>query len=74
MRLINPFANISMGITFTEKCITNEQHNFVLNLSQTLDLKSSNKLVALQKLSIYYTWKNLRRQYKSDKRKIIAPI
>ena len=55
MRLINPFANISTGITFTEKSITNEQHNFVLNLSQTLDLKSSNKLVALQKLSIYYT-------------------
>ena len=29
--------------------------------------------VALQKLSINYTWKNLRKQYKSNKLKIIAP-
>ena len=31
------------------------------------------KHVALQKLSIIYTWKNLRKQYKSNKLKIIAP-
>ena len=32
---------------------TNEPHNFVLNLSQRLDLRSSDKHVALQNLSIY---------------------
>ena len=37
-----------------------EPHKFVLNLSQMLDLRSSNKHVALQNLSIYYTWKNIR--------------
>ena len=40
----------------------NEQHKFVVSLSQRLDLLSSNKNVALQNLSIYYTWKSLRKQ------------
>ena len=31
---------------------TNEPHKFVLNLSQRLDLRSSNKHVALHSLSI----------------------
>ena len=45
---------------------TNEPHKFVLNLSQRLDLRSLNKHVALQKLSIYYTWKNIRKLYKNN--------
>ena len=58
----------------TENSKTNELHQFVLNLSrQRLDLRSSDKLVALQNLSIYYTWKNIRKQYKNNKLKIIAP-
>ena len=32
---------------------TNEPHKFVLSLSQRLDLKNSNKHIALQNLSIY---------------------
>ena len=56
----------------TENRKTNDPHKFVLNLSQRLDLKSSNKHVALQNLSFYYTWKNIRKQYKDNKRKIIA--
>ena len=51
----------------------NEPHKFVLNLSQRLDLRSSNKHVALPNLSIYYMWKNIRKQYKKHKFKIIAP-
>ena len=43
----------------TENSESNEPHKFVLNLSQRLDLRSSNKYVALQNLSIYYTWKIL---------------
>ena len=46
---------------------------FVLNLSQRLDLKSLNKYVSHQNLSIYYTWKNVRKQCKNNKVKIIAP-
>ena len=52
---------------------TNESYKFLLNLSQRLDLRGSNKHVALQKLSIYYTWKNIRKQYKNNKLKVIAP-
>ena len=49
----------------TENSKTNEPHKFVLNLSQRLDLRSSNKHVALQNLSIYYTWKNIKNSIKA---------
>ena len=39
----------------TENSKTNEPHTFVLNLSHRLDLKSSNKDVDLQNISIYCT-------------------
>ena len=42
-------------------------------MSQRLDLSISNKNVALQNLSIYYTWKNKSQQYKNNNLKIIAP-
>ena len=57
----------------TEKIKTNEPHKFFLNLSQRLNLRSSYKHVALQNIPIYYTWKNIRKQYKNNKLKIIAP-
>ena len=57
----------------TEDSETNEQPAFVPTLSQRLDVRSSNKHVALQNLSIYYTWKNIRKQYKNNKLKIIPP-
>ena len=50
----------------------NEPHKFVIKLSQRLDLRSSNKSVALQNLCIYYTWKNVRKQYKNNNLKVIA--
>ena len=50
----------------TENSKTNKPHKFVLNLSQRLDFRSSNKHVALQNLSIYYTWKNVRKQNKNN--------
>ena len=45
----------------TENSKTNEPHKVVLNLSQRLDLRSLDKHVAHQNLSIYYTWKNIRK-------------
>ena len=56
-----------------ENSKTNEPHKFVFNLSQRLDLRSSDKHVALQNLSIYYMWKNIRKEYKNNKLKIVAP-
>ena len=74
-RLVNYYPNIRMETTFmnTENSKTNEPHKFFLNFSQRLDIRSSYKHVALQNLSICYTWKNIRQQLKNNKLKIIAP-
>ena len=58
----------------TENSKADETLQFVLNLSKRLDLRSSNKNVALQNFSIYYMWKNIRKQDKNNKLKTIAPI
>ena len=55
----------------TKNSKTNKPHKFVYNLSQGLDLRSSNKHVSLHNLSIYYTRNNIRQVYKL---KIIAPM
>ena len=57
-----------------ENSKTNEPYKFVLNLSQRLDLRSSNKHVAVQNLSIYYMCKNVRKQHKKNTLKIITLI
>ena len=57
----------------TENSKVNEPHNFFLNFSQSLDLKTSNKHVAPQKFFICYMWKNIKKQCKINKLKIIAP-
>ena len=36
-------------------------HRLLLNLSDQINLKRSNKYVALSNFSIYYTWKNIKR-------------
>ena len=74
-RLTNYCPNISLGIKFmnTETSKTSKPQKFGLSLPQRLDLKNSDKYVAFQNLSIYYTWKNIRQQYKNNKLKVIAP-
>ena len=57
----------------TENSKANEPHKFVFNFSQRLDLKSPNKHAALQKLSVSYTWENMRQQYKNNNLNLIAP-
>ena len=53
----------------TENSETSQPHILVLNLSQRLDLRSSSKHIVLKNLSIYYTSKNIRQQYKNNKLK-----
>ena len=62
-----------MVLINTKNRKTNEPHKFALNLSQRLELKRSNKHVALQNLSIYYTWKNTRNNIETNILKIVAP-
>ena len=57
----------------TEISKTNEPHRFKLGLTDKLNLKNPNKKMALANLSIYYTWKNIKSEYKNNKFKISAP-
>ena len=57
----------------TESSKANELHKSVRNLLQRLELRSSNKYVALQSLSISYKRKNIGKHYKNNKLKIITP-
>ena len=52
---------------------TDEKHRFVLNLSERINLKTPQKQIVLSNLSIYYTWKNIKKEYKNGKFKITAP-
>ena len=57
----------------SENSRTSEYHVLVLNLTDKLDLRRSQKTVALSNLSIYYTWKNIKSSYNNNKLKISAP-
>ena len=50
-----------------------EPHVLILKLTDKLDLRRGEKNVALSKLSIYYTWKNIKSLYNNNKFKISAP-
>ena len=52
---------------------TPEPHVLVLNLTNKLDLRIGEKIVALSNLSIYYTWKNIKSSYNNNTFKISAP-
>ena len=52
---------------------TSEPHVLMLQLTDKLYLRRSEKNVALSNLSIYYTWKNIKSLYNNDKFKISTP-
>ena len=57
----------------SENSTTSDPHRLLLNLSDKINLKRSDKYVALSNLNIYYTWKNIKRSYKNNNFKISAP-
>ena len=57
----------------TENSKANEPHRFKLDLTDKLNLKNPKKNMALVNVSIYYTWKNIKSEYKNNKFKIFAP-
>ena len=57
----------------SENSRTSEYHVLVLKLTDKLNLRRGQKSVALSNLSIYYTWKNIKSSYNSNKFKISAP-
>ena len=64
---MNPiFMNSKNSKTF-------DPHRLSLILTDKINLKISDKYVALPNLSIYYTWKNIKKSYKNNRFKILAP-
>ena len=59
--------------TILENSKTSDPQRLLLNLSDEINLKRSDKYVALSNLSIYHMWKNIKKSYKNDKFKISAP-
>ena len=56
-----------------ENSKTSQRHRFKLDLTDKINLENPNKNMALANLSIYYTWKNIKSEYKINKFKISAP-
>ena len=51
----------------SENSKTSDPHRLLLNLTDKIGLKRSDKYVALLNLSIYYIWKNIKKSYKNNK-------
>ena len=52
---------------------TSDTPRLLLNLSDKIKLKRIDKYVALSNLSIYLTWKYIKKSYKNNKFQILAP-
>ena len=57
----------------SENSKTSKPHVLILKLTNKLDLRIGEKIIALSNLSIYYTWKNIKSLYNNNKFKISAP-
>ena len=51
---------------------TSEPHVLILKLTNKLDLRIGEKIIALSNLSIYYMWKNIKNSYNNNKFKIYS--
>ena len=56
-----------------ENSKTSEWHVLILKLFDKLDLRRSEKSIALSYLNIHYTWKNIKSSYNNNTFKISAP-
>ena len=57
----------------SENSKTPKSDALILKLTNRLDLRIVEKVIALSKLSIYYTWRNIKSSYNNNKFKISAP-
>ena len=58
----------------SENSETSEPYRLLLNLGNKINFRRSDKCVVLSNLSLYYTWKNIKKSYKNNKSKISAQI
>ena len=52
---------------------TSDPYILLLNLTNKIDLRRKDKYIASWNLNIYYSWKNIKKWYNSNKFKISAP-
>ena len=52
---------------------TSDPHGISLNLTDKIYLRRKYKYIALSNLSVYYTWKNIKKVYKNNEFKNSAP-
>ena len=57
----------------SENSKTSKPHVLILKLTNKLDLRIGEEIIALSNVSIYYTWKNMKSLYNNNKFKISAP-
>ena len=57
----------------SENCKTSKPHVLILNLTNKRYLRRDKKKVVFIYLSIYYTWKNIKRSYNNNEFKIFTP-
>ena len=57
----------------SENSRTPKPHILTLKLTNKLDLRFGEKVIALSNLRIYYTWKNIKSTYNNNKFKISSP-
>ena len=56
----------------SENSKTSEPHVIVLKVTNKLDLRIGEKIIALSNLSTYYTWKNIKNPYNNNRFKKTA--
>ena len=57
----------------SENSKTSDPHRLLLNLADKINLKRSDKYVAVSSFSNFYTWKNIKMSCKNNKFIISAP-
>ena len=56
----------------SEDSETSDPHRQLLNLTDKIDLRIKDKSIALSNLSIYYTWKNIKKSCKNNQFRVSA--
>ena len=57
----------------SENSKTSNSHVLILKLTNKLDLRIAEKVIALSNLSIHYTWRNIKTTYNNNKFKMSTP-
>ena len=70
IKLSNKMETIIMN---SKNSGTSDPYRLLLSLTDKINLKRSDKYVVLSNLSIYYTWKTIKKSYKNNKFQISAP-